>query len=296
MQFGQSAEEYQQSRGDEGEVWIRRFKDPSTRIRIVPFTRVINGQEKSGTKAWPTEREHYHQQIGYFPHYRFGDAKCVGCEDPDKKVQDMSRKYYFPALDEKGSLRIFKMGGKLFEIMQGREQRLGTLSDRDYIINKMGKNLGTTYDPEPGEKYDVDMPDQSEIPDIGAVLTDLYKKALAYYESEGTEQPEEPEVGPQDDVTPRDSEVSQRIQRPAEAGGRIQREPAAASNGHKETPPTETIDVEVWGLNPDEDVFDSNETGAVKKWLDWREVEYPSRAPRARILELAKTKAAEAPY
>jgi hypothetical protein len=235
-----------------------------------------------GTDAWPSEREHYEEGIGAFPcAERFG-IKCVGCSDPSEKVQQRNRKYYFNAIDSKGKLRVFKIGTNLYKTFKAREQRMGggekqPLSDRDYIINRMGKGLETTYDPEPGEKYEVDFPKQ--LHDIPQILTDRYESAtVAYNGGEPVAAKAKVEDEPAAKAEPK-------------AEPKVEK---AAEPVHEETPPSENP--EEWGKNPTDEQIDEADTGVIKKWLDSMGVEYPARAPRSRIVNTAKDKAKEPPF
>ena len=107
-----AAEAAEQQEANEGQTWIRYFKDPETRIRIAPYEAVRDdGVTVYGTDAWPTTREHFKNGVGSFPCGKDnGIQDCPGCADPDSRVRERSRKYFFPALDDQGVARIFKMG------------------------------------------------------------------------------------------------------------------------------------------------------------------------------------------
>ena len=284
--FGSTAAEYVPSEA-EGEIWIRRFRDPSTQIRICPTSRVVETGEKAGqtvhgTEAWWSAREHFDDGIGAFPCTE--DSDCVGCSDPSPKVQKRTRTYYVNALDSRGELRIYKLGSNLFKLFQGREQRmlaqdpdnLQPLSDRDYIINRMGKGLNTTYDPEAGEKYEVDFPEERF--DAEEILAERYDAAEAAYN--GEEPPPRAKEAAAEDEDVQDTPT--RIQT---ARTTPKAEPAARAEQNGGLPKQPT----------DEQIEDA-ETPAIKKWLDDRNVEYPSRAPRVRLVNMAKEEAAKPPY
>lgn len=280
MKFGQAASDYTPAEAG-GEIWIRTFKDPATQIRICPAERLNEkGKKVYGSNAWAMEREHYADGVGSFPcATRFG-ADCVGCSDPDEDVSTPSRKYYLNAIDEKGQLRVYKMGVKLYKIFKAREQRALSvdpsnkqpLSDRDYIINRMGKGLDTTYDPEPGDKYPVEWPDKFH--DIDQILTDRYTAA------------EEAYLG-----TPEDEEDEPVKEEPLDT----KRASAVLHKEPKEEPAAEPS-VEEWGANPSDEQIQDAETAVIKKWLDDQGVEFPARAPRARLVALAKKQALEPPF
>lgn len=181
MRIGETAEQYLDRRGDDDEVWIKGFKDGMTTIRIPPEPKTVK---------WTTYREHYDEGMGYFPCCEAKD--CVGCTDTNPKVRDRSRRYAINALDSEGRVQVYKIGSRLYRTLQGREQRLGTLSDRDYIIVRTGQKLETNYDVDPGEKYDIDWPEPDELHDIMAVLGAKYESTAALYNG-GAENQSEPE-------------------------------------------------------------------------------------------------------
>ena len=269
MRFGQAASDYTPAESG-GEIWIRTFKDPATQIRICPAERVNEkGKTVYGSNAWAMEREHYEQSIGAFPcAERFGVA-CVGCSDPDESVSQKSRKYYLNAIDEKGQLRVYKMGVKLYKVFKAREQRalsvdptnLQPLSDRDYIINRMGKGLETEYDPEPGDKYEVEFPEPH---DIDQILTDRYAAAEEAYTGNVT-------------VDIQDTPVQDTVR---------DTEPAAKAD---------PASFNAWGDAPSDEQIDSADTAVIRGWLDAKKVDYPARTPRARLIAIAK-KTAEPPF
>ena len=275
LKFGQAASDYVPM-DNSGEIWIRGFKDPATQIRIAPAVRV-NGKGVTvyGTDAWPTEREHYEPAIGSFPCAERFDVECVGCTDPNEAVQQRGRKYYINGIDEKGQLRVYKLGVNLFKTFKAREQRALSidpnnkqpLSDRDYIINKMGKGLDTSYDPEPGEKYKVDFPE--ELHDIDAILSERYEAALAGYTGEASEPDEEPAAK----KTAAKKTATKAAAKPETPSGPAQ-----------------------WGSTPSDELIDAAETEDIRAWLDLQKVEYPTRTPRARLVAMAKEKANEIPF
>ena len=289
--FGTAAADYVPSEND-GEIWIRRFKDPSTQIRICPAADVSeSGDKLFGTAAWPTAREHYDDGAGSFPCTE--DDTCVGCNDTSERVQKRTRTYYINALDSKGVLRVFKLGSVLYKTFQGREQRmlaqdptnLQPLSDRDYIINRMGKKLETTYDPEAGDKYPVDFPE--EMHDIYQILEDRYDSAAAVYNGDEPVVRKRAEAEPEADE-PEEKPAAKKTAAPAKKAAAKRAEPEPESEPDEpaaEIPKT-----------PSEEWFDDADTAEIKGYLDRENVEYPARAPRSRLVRMAKEKAAEPPY
>lgn len=281
--FGTTASDYQPDE-NAGEIWIRRFKDASTQIRICPAAgENKEGKKVFGTDAWITAREHYDDGVGSFPCTE--DDTCVGCKDPSPKVTKRNRTYYINALDSTGTLRVFKMGSTLYKTFQGREQRmlandpknLQPLSDRDYIINRMGAGLNTTYDPESGDKYEVDFP--TELYDVQAIITERYEMAERAYAGEepaATQTAKKAEAS--EDKPKRGLRIATRNEEPSEPNDNELAEPPKLPS------------------NPTPEQIEDAETPQIKEWLDRMEVEYPSRAPRLRLVNLAKETAEKAPF
>lgn len=272
--FGQAAVDYVPPTFDEDDVWILKFPKGETLVRICP-AEATNAQGKTvyGTDAWPTEREHYDEDLkSAYPCAERFNMECVGCKHPDKKVRDRSRAYYINVLDQDGNNRIYKMGVKLYKIFQGREQRaLGRnpdnkqpLSDRDFIIIRTGSGMNdTSYDPEPGEAYPVDGGWPENLHDIKAILRSKYAAAVEFYSGGAPVESSEPE--PADEPAP-----AKRVSRAAKT-----EEPAA------EPEP-------IWFKNPTAEDLEDATSEELKAFLTRRETEFPPRAPRARLLALAK--------
>lgn len=203
LKFGQNtaADNQEERENQDDSAWIRYFKAAETRIRFAPYSGVDKkGNPVTGTKAWPTEREHYHPKIGSFPCTKDQSGECYGCSDPADRVKTKSRKYYFWAIDDQGQPQIFKMGVKLWQRFTAREERIGQLTDRDYLILKSGKDLDTEYDIESGEKYKVKFSD-FEFPDIPEAIGAAYAKAEEFYSAE-KDGGSDPEPDDDDDHAP----------------------------------------------------------------------------------------------
>ena len=97
VKIGERARDYLDRRGDEDEVWIRGFKDPSTRLRFV-----------QPVDDWTTYREHFEESAGYFGCSEERD--CVGCNDPSERTRQRPRRYAFNAYDERGRLTVSRSG------------------------------------------------------------------------------------------------------------------------------------------------------------------------------------------
>jgi hypothetical protein len=270
------------SGGDQ--VWIRRFNAPTTQIRICPATGVnARGEKVYGTEAWPTAREHYEAAAGAWAcEESLGgtQADCDGCKDESERVQRRQRMYYINAVDENGEYRVYKLGANLYKTFKAREQRLRSqrpenlqpLSDRDYLINRMGTGLDTTYDPESGDKYEFDF-DESKYHDIKAVLVERAAEAHAIYTGEEAPLAAKPKADQNGDHDDEDDKPA----RPARKRASMPDSPTKAAE-----PDEDTV------VFKDHDDIDEATTSEIKSWLKARKADFVEGAPRARLVKTAK--------
>lgn len=307
-----AAEAAEQQEANEGQTWIRYFKDPETRIRIAPYEAVrADGVTVYGTDAWPTTREHFKNGVGSFPCGKDnGIQDCPGCADPDSRVRERSRKYFFPALDDQGVARIFKMGPRLHKRFQNRAARTSeeALTQRDFTIIKSGTGKETDYDPEAGDQYEIDF-GELEFPDIQQALQDAWDNAVTAFNGGGADEgtDADPAAGdfPKDGPRTNAGHIApaKKAAAASEGSGRIApaAKKAAAAPKAKAEPPQDEVETKdapapkdapdesgAWGPNPDDETIESADTAVIKAWLDANDVEYPARAPRARIIAIAK--------
>lgn len=251
MQIGRSATD-QDTRGGNGEVWIKGFKAGQTRFRIVqPVTTTPEQQ------GWHFYYEHYKSGIGYFGCTE--DHNCRGCSDPDPKVQQRNKRYAFNAIDESGRLSVFKVGPSVYKVMKSREQRLDTIMDRDYTIVKSGSGLDTMYEVEAGDRYPVDIPE--DLHDIGQLLVDkIVNEVIPAYDGIEPSNDEGNEDGPVLDRSPSDeAQASKAVDENLEKSG---------FTGH-----------------PD---FEDMATSDIVQWLVDHKVEVAQRTPRTKLIKMAK--------
>jgi hypothetical protein len=175
------------------------------------------------------------------------------------------------------------MGVKLFKIFQGREQRalgrdpqnLQPLSDRDFIVIRTGSGMNdTSYDPEPGDAYPVEGGWPEELHDIKAILKQKYATAMEFYS--GGEPSAKAAVQDDAPVEPTPTRIKPKAATATEDAGQVQDDP-------------------IWFKNPQPEDLEDATSEELKAFLDRREVEYPPRAPRARLLAAAK-KVLEPPF
>lgn len=291
------------SRAAGGGEWIRYFRDEETQIRIIP-AEAVNRQGRTvyGTAAWPQEYEHFDISIPTsFPCTEEDD--CIGCTSDSKEVRDKKRRIYFHALDAEGAPRIYRMGPQLYNRLKMKEQRalskdpknLQPLSDRDYIILRTGQKLNTEYDAEPGEAYEVDFPE--ELPDIAEALQSAYDDAVEASENfadEDLEEEEEPirartskkRASPEPEEAPRKKKIA-RTKVVQDEDEEEEEAPAPRKRAAKKNEPAPEEESEGLGDNPTEEEMHGASTADLRDYLTRFEIEFPPRAPRRRLIEIA---------
>lgn len=302
MKFGTRAAAFPEpNTSNDGDVWVRTFSQPSTVIRIAEdaYYDEEKGREVEGTEAWYKELEHY-DRAGFrrsFPcpvPHGTPKEKCPGCTHPDEEVRRRTAKWYFNALDDKDYLRVYKIGVKLLRKFKLREQRIGTVSDRDYEVIRSGKDFNEIeYDLEAGDKGPRDkMPEK--LHDIPEILSRSWQEALDYYSGKTKNAENDAEE---------DAPLRERRTESASARSglkeKLEAERAArAETKSKAEEPEEAAETswQDWGKNPEEEDIKMAETSDIKAWLSSMDVEFPNRAPRSRLISMAIEKAKEPPF
>lgn len=140
MQFGKRAAEApklgQGEGGTGGTRWMRTLKPGEYRMRFL-----------DETDDWIQYWEHYNPTPGGFPFPCTGDkSTCPGCTSGIEKMEKASPKY---AVNAKVGdyVDIYKFPTKLFNKMEIRSERNGgTITDRDFLITRIGNDTSTDYD------------------------------------------------------------------------------------------------------------------------------------------------------
>jgi hypothetical protein len=298
--FGGPADDYEPEQFDPDDIWIKGFPVGTTQIRIIPFESINKkGEPVYGASAWPTEREHYDQVVYAFPcSEKYPNVPCPGCNSPDSKVRERNRKYYFNALDKDGEQRIFKIGQGMQETFLNRQQRMMAedpsnkqpLSDRDYHVTRTGSTLqDTKYDPDSGAEYPVEFPANPY--DIEAILKKAFERAWRHFNAV----PVETVVPPIPDGAFGAS--SGRIQSKAAAAEAPVQDTPAPAKAAPAAPAAPAGPEDVLGEHPTEEELEDATSDDLKAFLKRPgiNVDFPARAARSRLLDLAK-KAIAPPY
>lgn len=188
MKFGTRAEEApkQDTSGGGGGRWMKTLKEGETRMRFL-----------TETKDWIKYWEHYNPMPGGFPFPCTGNkSTCPGCTSGIEKMEKASPKY---AVNAKVGdyVDIYKFPAKFYNRMDIRSERNdGTITDRDFIVTRIGKDTSTDYD------VDMMMPSQLDkqnlvIHDVEQALADAFKEAWPDFDPDVNQEPkhEDPKVG-----------------------------------------------------------------------------------------------------
>lgn len=251
-----------------GDVWVKGFKDPQTLIRWMEeaddFEVYMEHFKRNlGTNGSFFFCNGYHLEEGR-PPYKNKD-ECEGCMDEDSKVQRTSLKFAGNALDVDGRLQVYKIGSQLHEKLSARQQRTGTITDRDMVVLRNGTGLETNYD--------IDVEDPSP---LGEAPEKLHNIESLLHEAYRETFPDSPtlEMG----NVAGGAAPKQKVAETKRATKTTVTDPPGEKSGPQERPD-----------------FGAMETDEIKSWLDDNGVEFAPRAPRAKLIILATAKAEDIP-
>jgi len=146
--------------GGGGGKWIKGFKEGETRIRFL--------QEFDDDPGWVIYYEHYNPAGSYFPCTGDRDT-CPGCTSTNERMKSASRRVAVNALV--GQYQdVYKIPIKLANRLKIRAERNGnTITDRDYVVTRVGMDKDTEYDVESGNAMPIDT-SAYQMLDINAML------------------------------------------------------------------------------------------------------------------------------
>lgn len=130
--------------GGGGGKWIKTLKEGETRMR---FLQEID--------EWVVYYEHYNPAGTSFPCTGDRDT-CPGCTSTNERMKSASRKVAVNAVV--GNYQdVYKLPITLVNRLKIKSERNGnTITDRDYIITRIGKDKDTEYDVESGNALPID--------------------------------------------------------------------------------------------------------------------------------------------
>lgn len=172
MKFGQKYKDNPAAASGGGSgKWIKAFKEGETRMRFL--------QEM---EDWVVYYEHYNPMGTAFP--CTGDrSTCPGCTSSNERMKQASRKTAAVALVGQ-YVDVYKLPVKLVNRLSIRAERNGgTVTDRDYLVTRIGKDKDTEYDLESGNAAPVDI-SAYELPDIEKMLETSFRENWPDFEAD----------------------------------------------------------------------------------------------------------------
>lgn len=169
MRFGQSTEEYekeQASRSTGSGAFIKYLRKGDNYLHI------IDEPEK-----WVWYWEHYNP--GGYPFPCTGERDtCPGCTSTNEQMKSASRRAAFNAYDGQ-YVNVWKVPKTVAEKLRVRHERLGTITDRPYVITQIKNDQGRyDYDIEGQEKQLLDMAEVAKhVRDPEDLLAEAYEAA-----------------------------------------------------------------------------------------------------------------------
>lgn len=138
MQFGKKAKDVPKFEGGGGSSggWMRTLKEGEHRLRFL-----------DETDDWQFYWEHFNPTPGGFPFPCTGDKNtCPGCTSGIEKMEKASPKYAVAA--KSGDyVNVYKFPTKFYNKMVIRSERnKGTITDRDFLVTRIGTDTNTDYD------------------------------------------------------------------------------------------------------------------------------------------------------
>lgn len=158
-----------------GGKWIKSLKEGETKIRFL--------QE---IKDWYVYYEHYNPAGSAFP--CTGDKEtCPGCTSSNERMKQASRKNAVNAVVG-GYVDVYKLPVKLTNRLVARSERYGgTITDRDYLITRIGKDKDTEYDMEALSPRAFE--GSFELADVEAMLAEQFAENFPDFNPGGTARP-----------------------------------------------------------------------------------------------------------
>jgi len=168
MKFGKSAAEAAEepSRGGAGGNWIRRLKEGRQTMRFLQ-------EPENWTYYW----EHF--SPAGFSFACNNEEDCPGCTSDNEKMKKVERRIACNILHSFNGVEyvdVIKFGNTVKDKLNNRAQRLGTITDRDYTIDKY-KTSGDRwdFDIEGGDKTQINI-GEFTLKDVEAMLAEEWNE------------------------------------------------------------------------------------------------------------------------
>jgi len=164
MKFGKTWEDFQKEpAGGDGTNYLRALKEGDTVVQFL-----------TEPEEWIGYYEHFNPTPGGYSFPCTQESDCPGCNSDSEKMKGRTRKVAFTCMVDGKWINVYKVPKKYAEKVARRQERTGTLLDREYILTRTGKGTDTDYDIESGDK--VALPTAVELPDVQQMLVELYEQ------------------------------------------------------------------------------------------------------------------------
>lgn len=257
--------------GGGGAGFIRGFKDGETKVRFLEEL-----EDGHGTGPWTQYREHYDPGAGKngVSYPCLGDNRvCPGCNSANDRERRAVSRFLVNALTSEGYVNLYRVPQSLIGNILKFSEKYGTITDRDYTVDRSGQGLKTEYMIMPEDKAQVDISAYTEeMTDHETALMDSFTDAWG--------------VGPE--------EVAEKMRNgvyPSKTGGRDLAEASDSPRGQApksddEDPPWEKEEAQKEAKENDdeeitysrEELLDMSKLG-LKKVYKQAEVDYPDDGP-----------------
>ncbi len=170
MRFGKTAEEAasapSRSNGG-GSGFIKRPKEGDNVLRIL-----------EEPDKWIYFWEHYNPTGFSFPCLEDDRENCPGCTSDNVKMKKASYKAAMNCFDGQYTNVWSFPNTAVIEKLKARYERIGTITDRDYLIRQVKKTNGVEYDVEGLEKEPLNIEEYREyFGDVGQLLQEAYEQS-----------------------------------------------------------------------------------------------------------------------
>lgn len=296
-EFGKPSNEW--SRGGAGgaqhEFFIKNFKGDITRpVQILD----------DDPDHWVKYYQHfdYPNKMSYPCAIKAGEDSCIGCsypsadpdneKDPGAKVRKVSVQWIMPVLDPQGYIGLYAVGVGLQTDALAKRKLYGDLDKQVWAVvrtaneNNDFNSVKWSLSILPGQELRAPKFPVPTTQEIQTILAKKYLRAAGVYgydvgddSIDGTASYDPPAADTADEAQATHAPDPVTAERPGDVASEAlaARKAQAVEKGVEPTPETD---------------WDTANTDAIRAYLDSKEVEYSSRAPRSVLVGIAKKTAA----
>jgi hypothetical protein len=168
-----------------GGRWMKTLKEGDTKMRFL--------SEFGDEDGWVIFYEHYNPVGSSFPCTR-DRSTCPGCTSDNERMKSASRKVAVNAVV--GQYQdVYKLPITLVNRLRIRSDRNGSITDRDYIITRIGTDQSTQYDVESANALPIDL-SAYELMDINKMLEESFNESWPDFQADQVLKAEAPTPEP----------------------------------------------------------------------------------------------------